>query len=365
MAMEGVGLGLGVLAEVRTNVKSLQERISCYKQAGELFGKVSNPLSRVTKITETIAAILESSPGAILKEILDPFLGCMDSVKESLERTHSSEIFHESSFSGSCSTGAVRAGMNRFKRFLQAKSLDKKRKDVEKEAGNVEAVLQHQLTQLYIALKTDKMEGNVRGMNDEMQGKVQRLVQGIRYLEICNGQTQGDVRRIGDDIRSLELHNEQIPQGAQVALAGETYPPGTNVPSLPDNLHLDFDTRDQDGRFSAPEGDLRFTLLSSTTSNHVIVATGAERPATVHGAAGMSGVGKTISLVALGHDKAVRDQFRYGVLYMSLGADASVGHILHSLADIMKFTEAKVSAAAMRTELTEAVTDAAHWFRGK
>lgn len=79
MAMEGVGLGLGALAEVWTNVKSIQERISCFRQGPELFAKVSNALSRVTSLADTIIAILDSSPGVIPKEILDLFLDSMGS----------------------------------------------------------------------------------------------------------------------------------------------------------------------------------------------------------------------------------------------------------------------------------------------
>lgn len=124
----------------------------------------------------------------------------------------------------------------------------------------------------------------------------------------------------------------------------ECYRRGSNVPSLPDNLHLDFDSKETDGTFSAPEGDFRAKLLASTPSNHVVVARGVRMASTVHGASGMAGVGKTTSLIALGHDQLVRDHFIDGILYMPLGAETNPKHIVGVLAYIMRVTGATSSA---------------------
>lgn len=156
---------------------------------------------------------------------------------------------------------------------------------------------------------------------------------------------------------------------------------GSSVPPLPDNLHLDFDSRDAEGNFCAPEGTLRSELLSSTASQRVIVARGAAsrmgnrtevigsavRSSFVSGATGMAGVGKTTALIALGHDEAVRRHFRDGVLYLTLGAGASVKSITLGLATIMKFTGARKSAetALKKEKLAQAIEDAAIWFQGK
>lgn len=116
--------------------------------------------------------------------------------------------------------------------------------------------------------------------------------------------------------------------------------------------------------------------MSSTTSRSVIVARGASKSGVghgasgagvVHGASGMAGVGKTMSLIALGHDEAVQSHFRDGVLFIRLGADASVTQITGNLAGIMRFTGATHSAAAVRNEtnLENAVSGAALWFRGR
>lgn len=56
----------------------------------------------------------------------------------------------------------------------------------------------------------------------------------------------------------------------------EQYRAGHVVPALPDNLHLDFSSQEDGGKFCAPEGDLKSTLLRSTSLNPVIAASGAE-----------------------------------------------------------------------------------------
>lgn len=139
------------------------------------------------------------------------------------------------------------------------------------------------------------------------------------------------------------------------------------VPPLPDNLFLDFSSQDESGEFCAPEGHLKSKVLKSASSNRVIAARGVGRPEIVHGASGMAGVGKTMSLIALGHDKDLRHHFRDGILYLSLGADATVESITRGLYKIMKLTGATTSADAVRnqTDLTAAIEDAALWFFGK
>lgn len=175
-----------------------------------------------------------------------------------------------------------------------------------------------------------------------------------------------DSRHLGASSTSIE-HQSKAPFVPMMPSTTETYCAGRFVPSLPANVYLEFYSRDETGNFCAPEGNLKATLMSSTAANHIIAARGAESPEPVHGASDMTGVGKTIALIALGHDRDVRDHFRDGVLYMALGADASVEHITRSLSKIMKFTGARASADAVRkeTNLTAAVEDAALWFQGK
>lgn len=155
--------------------------------------------------------------------------------------------------------------MNKAKRFCLAKALDNKMREAEKEINHAEAVLQHQLSQLCTALSADKMEGSVRGIKEEIKGDVQRQVQGVQDLELSHEQTQSDVRKIADGIDSLEKLKGQVPGKEQVPAVAETYRVGSNLPVLPDNMQIDFDARDEEGKYCVPEGELRSTLLSSTT----------------------------------------------------------------------------------------------------
>lgn len=146
-----------------------------------------------------------------------------------------------------------------------------------------------------------------------------------------------------------------------------TITPAHFVPPLPDNLHLEFHTGDESKTHSALEGDLKCTLLKSLSSTCGKPASGAVSNAVVHGASGMAGVGKTTSLIALGHDDYVRSGFFDGVLFMTLGADACVKTITAGLAEIMKFTGVNESDEAVRNEfdVKNAVNGAALWFQGK
>lgn len=56
------------------------------------------------------------------------------------------------------------------------------------------------------------------------------------------------------------------------AAVKEEYRPGHVVPPLPNNLLLEFNSRDENGVFCAPEGHLKSKLLNSASSSRVIAA---------------------------------------------------------------------------------------------
>lgn len=85
MALEGVGIGLAVLAEVRTNVSCIRDRIACYKQGPELFDNVNSTLSRVICLAGKIKANFEASPDALPKGILDIFSETLNTARQSLQ----------------------------------------------------------------------------------------------------------------------------------------------------------------------------------------------------------------------------------------------------------------------------------------
>lgn len=179
--------------------------------------------------------------------------------------------------------------------------------------------------------------------------------------------------------KSIELSSTSAKK--TLVRTAETYRPGSSIPPLDEIFYLDFDSKDEEGNFCAPEGELRSTVLSSTTSHHLIVARGAASvsrgyavtgggtgtSSVVHGATGMAGVDKTMALIALGHDETIRKHFRDGILYLTLGADASVESITRGLSQIKKCTGPRDSAAAVReqTDPAEAIEDTAFWFQNR
>lgn len=63
---------------------------------------------------------------------------------------------------------------------------------------------------------------------------------------------------------------------------------------------------------------------------------------------GMAGVGKTTARIELGHDAKIREHFKDGVLFMSLGAEATAMKITGELDEIMRMTGATTSAAKVK-----------------
>lgn len=143
MVMEGIGFGLAVLAEVRTTVSSIKERIARYKEGPKQFEKVDGSLLRVIGLAEQISTVLKENPEVLRKQILGVFLETLSTVKESLVDAHSKlETVCSRLFSGSIS-GIVRAAVLKGSRFFRGKSLDKLVREVETEILKVEGLLQH------------------------------------------------------------------------------------------------------------------------------------------------------------------------------------------------------------------------------
>lgn len=69
-------------------------------------------------------------------------------------------------------------------------------------------------------------------------------------------------------------------------LAVESYRSALNAPAI----RLDFESEDEKGHSSTPEGKPRHCVFVSTTAKNVTVARRAKSP--IHGTSGMAGVGK-------------------------------------------------------------------------
>lgn len=226
-------------------------------------------------------------------------------------------------FAGSDSGEIRRDSKENFKLFRKAKSLDKELKSVEERLKGSDNKLQSVLTQLNSNIKIDEMGSKL-----------------IRRMD-------------------------------RISLSTEEYCAESNVPPPEHDLCIDFANQDERGNYCTPEGELRSAVLSSTTPSSVVTAHGApdEEAYTsrVHGVSGMAGVGKTIALIEIGRDEAVRSLLNDGVLLIRLGAEVTEKLIIERLAEIMRVTGAKNSAAAVqeKIKLADAVSGAARWFRGR
>lgn len=144
--------------------------------------------------------------------------------------------------------------------------------------------------------------------------------------------------------------------------SSEVFHPSFNAPVLSGAVRLDFVSKDTEGTFSSPEGKLKSLVLRSTSA-----ASSQRTSFRTHAASGMAGVGKTTALKGLGHDADIEDNFKDGVLFTSLGAEATVEKLNEELVEIMCATGATSSATEVSSSssLESAVSKAARRFQGK
>lgn len=138
--------------------------------------------------------------------------------------------------SSSSRSGVAQAGIEKAKQFLNAKSITIGLVDVLSALSRAEGKLQNQLAQLCGAFKCEQIQESLRIM--------------------------------------MENNN----------LAVESYRSAFNAPTI----RLDFESEDEKGHSSTPEGKPRHFIFISTTAKNVTVARGAKSP--IHGTSGMAGV---------------------------------------------------------------------------
>lgn len=313
--MEEVGLGLAIVAEVRATVKSLQDRISRFKEEKALVAKADNALTRVNDLSDNINRVMAEKPKAIPEEFVAAFKNTMGNVRASLVETDIklanllSQVTPEKASSSSVS---LRAWMRRAKQFTRAKSITSGLDEVLKAAHGAESLLHLQLTQLSVAVKADDLEDKIRVM----------------------------------------IENYRLPV--------DIFLPVFNAPALLPKIRLDFDAMDEgSGQYSTPEGKLRHCVYAGMSSRNVT--------SPIQAVSGVGGVGKTTALIGLGHDPKIRAHFVHGVIFMPLGAAASETSVAKELVKIVNLTEgfSKAFEVDSASSLSEAVSRAAMWFHGK
>lgn len=283
--METVGFSLSVLVQVQTVLKSLKERIACFKQEEDLVTEAHNSLSRVCTCQEDHRCRRGEAEGYHGSAPAE-FPICQEVSylcgKETAEA--GPEVFPEEK-KWQCRR---RYQSEKAKQFGKAKSITKALQDILGTANRAEGTLQLQLTQLCGAVTTDAMEEKIR-----------RIVE-------------------------------------QNSSPAESFRPAFNASAVVGKVRLDYESMDEGGKFSIPEAKLRNCAFASTDTKNVTVARG--KASCVHGVSGMAGVGKTTALIGLGHDQKIKAHFVHGVLYMSLGAAATEESVANELSKILERT---------------------------
>lgn len=179
----------------------------------------------------------------------------------------------------------------------------------------------------------------------------------------ANGET---IEKIWDTLgSSLNAASAVHHPNTVLTAAGKHFHSVFNSPVLPPEIHLDFDSMDENGQFLTPEGKLRHCVFLSMATNIVTVARGAKSP--THPVSCMGGVGKTTALIGLGHDSEIRARFVDGVIFFSLGAAVSEESVTQKLVKVMDLTGGRSKAFEVKSasSLSDAVACAATWFLGK
>lgn len=156
--MEAVGLGLAVLAEVRTTLKSLQDRISCFKEKEALVAEADTALSWFKDLSDNITRVLTAKPKGIPKDFLSVFKTTLDNVKASLATANIKlgKVFSQvPSKKTSGSSRVARAGVKKVQQFAKAKSITKGLRNILAAANLADGTLQLLFTEICNAVKCD------------------------------------------------------------------------------------------------------------------------------------------------------------------------------------------------------------------
>ena len=128
-----------------------------------------------------------------------------------------------------------------------------------------------------------------------------------------------------------------------------------NIPPTPHGLTLDMNNK------STYEGLLKEQVLKGPTN--LVGAVGA-RGTTLAAAYGMSGVGKTCAVIAVGNDKDVQEHYNGGVYFFSFGPNVKDGDVIQMISDKVEATGGRQLAQAIRNEINieNAVEKGQGWF---
>ncbi len=333
--MEPISFGLAVIAETRTVISSVKNRIGKYQVGKIRCQSLSYSLDYLVRRIADVERLVRTFPRALPSGISTIFDETLADVRDNfrddnavLPRTLSKAYVE------SCGSSISKLA----RQLSRANALSEEMDDLETKIEKASGQLQNLVAVLANAVKMEEHQSVVSSK--------------IHNLFSASQKSHGVLQSKLDKLLITEAKKE-------------VYRPITSTPAPNHTITLDFDSQDEDGNPVTPEGNLKQSVLSSGFFQGVAAETGATTAA--YGVLGMAGVGKTVALQGLGHDKDVLKRFPDGVHYMTLGKSATVQTVIREIAKIMTATGASTSLTNVRksNSLREAVDYAVMWFQGR
>ncbi len=316
------------IGDAQKHLTSLKNRISKFTENPKLYEGLKGSVDSLEAHIAHVEDICKRNPGTIPTEVSAPFENTLLNVCRTVQDVESALEKPLSSVFEPGASSAMGNVIPKGNQFRRANKFNDKLKAVQSRIDKEITQVAHLIGMLCSSLKVEEIGNTV---TSELDG----------------------ARSTIDEMQSA-LH--KLAGNAQ-----EGYCPSFFDPITSDTIELDFDSKDEGGKPTTPEGLLKQSVLNEV----VTAATGAASPAC--GVLGMAGVGKTVALQGLCRDKEVKEQFPDGIHYMKFGRDATLQTALREIVRILTATKATTEVkkdVRNSISLIEAVDYAAMWFKG-
>ena len=217
------------------------------------------------------------------------------------------------------------------------------------------SVRERQVAKIFKYLENAKSILQEEELKTKASSRMRKFMQAKRVSEtldeLVSGLEKLEVR--GVLIDGFAAH-QAAPLQSSCGVKEDSFVAQYNVPPIPESLVLDLNDS------ATYEGQLKQKVLNN--SARTVGAVGAR----VTAAQGMSGVGKTCAVTAVGNDSDVQRCYSGGVYFLSFGQNATDGDVVSKVADKVEESGGRLLADKIRNEniLGSAIEKARGWFSG-
>ncbi len=289
--MEPIGFGLGLIGEVRHQIRSIKTRITMFQEGQQRFQTLTGKLDRLLRHIGDVERYLGTFQNSVPSDLATLFDGTMADVRDSVRDENATlplSLAKAFDGGGSSAMGKLKP---KARQLTRANALSEEMSSLETKIEYASNKLLHQASVL----------------TDTLNSKETQTILGSKI-----GSHRDETQACYNTLLS-KLDELQVAESVQ-----EVYRASFNGPAPSHSIILNFDSRDDEGNPNTPEGLLKQSVLHGESSETVTAATGAIKPA--YGVLGMAGVGKTVALQGLCHDEEVRVRFHDGIHYLRFGA---------------------------------------------